>query len=46
VTGFKRLRLLGQLNGVDVFNIGPLLITKLGTIADPTLVPAYVRGGF
>lgn len=44
-TGLERLQLLGQLHGVDVFNMGPLLITKPGTIEDPTLVPAYVRSG-
>lgn len=44
-TGIERLQLLGQLQGVDVFNMGPLHITKAGTLEDPTLVPAYVRGG-
>ena len=45
-TGLERLQLLGQLHGVDVFNMGPLVITKPGTIEEPTLVPAYVRTGF
>ena len=45
-TGLERLQLIGQLHGVDVFNMGPLLITKPGTLADPTLVPAYVRDTF
>jgi len=45
-TGLERLQLLGQLHGVDVFNMGPLLITKPGTIEDLTLVHAYVRGGY
>jgi len=44
-TGLERLQLIGQLHAVDVFNMGPLLITKPGTIEDPTLVPAYVCGG-
>jgi len=44
-TGLERLQLPGQLHGVDVFNMGPLLITKPGTVEDPTLVPAYVRSG-
>ena len=45
-TGLERLQLIGQLHGVDLFNMGPLLITKPGALADPTLVPACVRGGF
>ena len=45
-TGLERLQLVGQLYGVDAFDMGPLLITKPGTLADPALVPAYVRSGF
>ena len=45
-TGLERLQLLGPLHDVDAFDMGPLLSTKSGTLADPTLVPAYVRGGF
>jgi cytochrome c oxidase subunit 5b len=45
-TGLERLQLLGQLQSIDVFNTGPLHITKLGTVEDPTLVPAYVRNGY
>jgi len=45
VTGLDRLELLGQRHGVDVFNMGPLLIPKRGTIGGPTLVPAHVRDG-
>ena len=45
VTGLQHLQPFGQLHGVDVFNMGLLLITKPGTTKDPTLVPAYVRGG-
>jgi cytochrome c oxidase subunit 5b len=43
--GLECLQLLGQLHGVDVFNMGPLLITKPGTVEDPTLVPPYALGG-
>ena len=45
-TGLEGLQLLGQLHNVDVFIMGPLLITKPGTLADPALVPAYVRDDF
>jgi len=44
-TGLERLQPLGQLHGVDVENIGPLLITKPGIIEEPTLVPANIRDG-
>ena len=42
-TGIERLQLLGQMEGVDVFNTGPLMMSKAGTVEDPTLVPSYVR---
>lgn len=42
-TGLERLQLLGQMEGVDVFNTGPLIVSKLGTLEEPTLVPSYVR---
>jgi cytochrome c oxidase subunit 5b len=41
-TGLERLQLLGQMDGVDVFNMGPLVMTKAGTTAEPTIVPSYV----
>ena len=44
-TGLERLERLGRLHGVDVFNMGPLLIPKRDTIGGPTLVHAYVRDG-
>jgi len=44
-TGLECLQLLGRLHRVDVFNMGPVLITKPSTIGGPTLVPAYVRDG-
>ncbi|PVF95548.1 putative COX4-cytochrome-c oxidase chain IV [Serendipita vermifera] len=40
-TGLERLQLLGQMEGVDVFNMGPLVMTKAGTTAEPTIVPSY-----
>ncbi|KAG8782524.1 Cytochrome c oxidase subunit 4 [Serendipita sp. 401] len=40
-TGLERLQLLGQMEGIDVFNTGPLLMTKKGTVEDPTIVHAY-----
>ncbi|KAG8835219.1 Cytochrome c oxidase subunit 4 [Serendipita sp. 399] len=40
-TGLERLQLLGQLEGIDVFNTGPLLMSKPGTLEDPTIVYSY-----
>lgn len=42
-TGLERLQLLGQMAGVDVFHTGPLVLTKPGTMEDPTIVNSYVR---
>lgn len=41
-TGLERLQLLGQMEGIDVFNTGPLMMSKKGTLEDPTIVPSYV----
>lgn len=45
-TGMERLQLLGQMEGIDVFNTGPLMMSKKGTLEDPTIVPSYVSGLF
>src|SRR4051812_15579934 len=44
-TGMERLQLLGHLDGVDVFNTGPLVMSKAGTLEDPTIVHSYVSSG-
>ena len=41
-TGLERLQLLGELEGVNVFDDGPLDSSRIGTKADPVLVPSYV----
>ncbi|KAK6909691.1 cytochrome c oxidase subunit 5b [Kwoniella mangroviensis CBS 10435] len=38
-TGIERFELLGKLEGVDVFDMKPLEITRLGTIENP--IPVY-----
>jgi cytochrome c oxidase subunit 5b len=42
-TGLERLQLLGHLEGIDVFDMQPLEVVKLGTKKDPILVKSYVR---
>jgi cytochrome c oxidase subunit 5b len=42
-TGLERLQLLGLMEGVDIFNTGPLIMTKMGTLKEPVMVPSYVR---
>ena len=42
-TGLERLQLLGELEGVSVFDDQPLDASRLGTKADPIKVLAYVR---
>lgn len=43
-TGLERLQLLGELEGINVFDDGPLDSSRVGTKAEPVLVPSYVRG--
>lgn len=43
-TGLERLQLLGDLEGVEVFDESPLDASRLGTKVNPILVPSYVRG--
>ncbi|EDR08555.1 uncharacterized protein LACBIDRAFT_173909 [Laccaria bicolor S238N-H82] len=40
-TGLERLQLLGELEGIDVFDDSPLDSSRIGTKADPILVPSY-----
>jgi len=42
-TGLERLQLLGELEGIDVFDESPLDSSRIGTKANPVLVPSYVR---
>lgn len=45
-TGLERLQLLGHLEGVDVFHMGPLMMSKPGTLEDPTVVQSFVSRNF
>ncbi|KAG6908690.1 hypothetical protein DXG01_003704 [Tephrocybe rancida] len=40
-TGLERLQLLGELEGIKVFDDAPLDASRVGTKADPILVPSY-----
>jgi len=40
-TGLERLQLLGEIEGVKVFDDTPLDSSRLGTKANPVLVPSY-----
>lgn len=42
-TGLERLQLLGELEGISVFDDQPLDSSRLGTKADPVKVLSYVR---
>jgi len=42
-TGLERLQLLGQTQGINVFDEEPLDSSRIGTKANPVLVPSYVR---
>lgn len=43
-TGLERLQLMGEMEGISVFDDSPLDSSRIGTKADPVLVPSYVRG--
>jgi cytochrome c oxidase subunit 5b len=43
-TGLERLQLMGEMEGINVFDDGPLDSSRIGTKANPMLVPSYVRG--
>jgi hypothetical protein len=38
-TGLERFELLGKLEGVDVFDMNPIEMTRLGTVKEP--IPIY-----
>jgi cytochrome c oxidase subunit 5b len=42
-TGLERLQLLGDIEGFNVFDEGPLDSSRIGTKANPVLIPSYVR---
>lgn len=42
-TGLERLQILGHLEGIDVFDMHPLEVVKLGTVKEPILVKSLVR---
>jgi cytochrome c oxidase subunit 5b len=42
-TGLERLQLLGELEGVSAFDTAPLQSDRVGTKADPIMVPSLVR---
>ncbi|KZP00482.1 DUF155-domain-containing protein [Calocera viscosa TUFC12733] len=42
-TGLERLQMLGQIEGIDVFDQSPLEMTRMGTMADPVLVDTLIR---
>jgi cytochrome c oxidase subunit 5b len=41
-TGLERLQLLGHMEGVDVFDMQPLEVPRLGTVKEPILIKSYV----
>ncbi|KAF9474238.1 COX5B-domain-containing protein [Pholiota conissans] len=40
-TGLERLQLLGELEGINVFDDSPLDSSRIGTKANPVLVPSF-----
>ena len=42
-TGLERLQVLGAIEGVEVFDLGPLDSSRIGTLADPIKVYSLVR---
>lgn len=43
LTGLARLQLLGEMQGIKVFDDSPLDASRVGTKASPILVQSYVR---
>jgi cytochrome c oxidase subunit 5b len=41
-TGLERLELLGKIEGVDVFDMNPLEMTRIGTLEDPIKIYSLV----
>jgi hypothetical protein len=42
-TGLERFELLGDLHGVDVFDMKPIEMTRMGTLDDPIPIFTLVR---
>lgn len=42
-TGLERLQTLGNLDGVEVFDLNPLDASRIGTVENPILVYSLVR---
>lgn len=42
-TGLDRLQVLGEVEGIDVFDESPLDASRIGTKVEPVLVQSYVR---
>ncbi|PCH42397.1 COX5B-domain-containing protein [Wolfiporia cocos MD-104 SS10] len=42
-TGLERLQVLGEKEGVEVFDLKPLDSSRIGTLADPVLVNSYTH---
>lgn len=45
-TGIERYQLLGNMAGVDVFDMAPVEVTRMGTLVDPIKVNSVVRPPF
>ncbi|OLL25653.1 Cytochrome c oxidase subunit 4, mitochondrial [Neolecta irregularis DAH-3] len=45
-TGLERAELLGKLHGVDIFNMKPLEVNRLGTMKDPIPVDSFYKRRF
>ena len=41
-TGLERLQMLGEMEGIDVFDETPLDSSRVGTKKDPIVVPSFV----
>lgn len=41
-TGLERLEILGKIEGIDVFDMNPLEMTRMGTLADPIKIYSLV----
>lgn len=41
-TGLERLELLGKMEGIDVFDMNPLEMTRMGTLQDPIKIYSLV----
>jgi cytochrome c oxidase subunit 5b len=41
-TGLERLEILGKMEGIDVFDMNPLEMTRMGTLQDPIKIYSLV----